>query len=92
MQDGCAEKSFGVNDMRITCCKGCVAPKRYPGCHDRCPEYIEQKAQFNAEKEAQRKKKQISFGITAQRAAAVTKAIKSRRNSFRMLDSRKGAE
>lgn len=78
--------------MRITCCKGCVAPKRYPGCHDRCPEYIEQKAQHNAEVEADRKRKQISFGITAQRTAAVTRAIKSRRNSFRMLDSRKGVE
>lgn len=20
-------------------CKGCVAPKRYPGCHADCPEY-----------------------------------------------------
>lgn len=23
----------------IKCCKGCVPPKRQPGCHDRCPEY-----------------------------------------------------
>ena len=21
----------------IWCCKNCVAPKRYPGCHDHCP-------------------------------------------------------
>ena len=21
------------------CCMGCVAPKRYPGCHDICSEY-----------------------------------------------------
>lgn len=62
--------------MGITCCRNCVAPKRYPGCHDRCQEYIEQKAQHNAEVEADRKRKQISFGITAQRTAAVTRAIK----------------
>ena len=28
----------------IKCCKGCVAPKRHPGCHDTCKEYKEQKA------------------------------------------------
>jgi hypothetical protein len=22
-------------------CKGCEAPKRYPGCHDKCPGYID---------------------------------------------------
>lgn len=24
----------------MKCCKGCVAPKRYPGCSDKCPEYL----------------------------------------------------
>lgn len=22
------------------CCIKCVPPKRYPGCHDRCPEFL----------------------------------------------------
>ena len=30
--------------MKIKCCKDCVAPKRYPGCHGICPEYIYEKA------------------------------------------------
>lgn len=29
--------------MKIKCCKDCVAPKRYPGCHSVCPEYIHEK-------------------------------------------------
>lgn len=24
----------------MKCCKGCVAPKRYPGCSDKCPDYF----------------------------------------------------
>lgn len=26
------------------CCHYCVAPKRHPGCHSQCKDYIEQKA------------------------------------------------
>ena len=31
-------------------CKGCVAPKRFSGCHDVCPEYLkfkDDKLQYN---------------------------------------------
>lgn len=28
---------------KITCCRYCVAPKRHIGCHETCPEYLEQK-------------------------------------------------
>lgn len=34
----------------IWCCKECVAPKRYPGCHDHCTEYIDQKAKHDKER------------------------------------------
>ena len=44
--------------MAIKCCNGCVAPKRYPGCHSHCPEYIEAKAKHDEEKAAERKKKE----------------------------------
>lgn len=30
--------------MGIKCCKGCVPPNRYPGCHDECEKYKEEKA------------------------------------------------
>ena len=65
--------------MPISCCKGCVPPKRNPYCHASCQEY-------NAEKEAHEKRKAeysgdavIKSGLTAQKAAAVTKALKKRK-------------
>ena len=39
--------------MRINyfeCCYKCVAPKRYPGCSGKCPEYVEARAKFDADK------------------------------------------
>ena len=29
----------------------CVAPKRHPGCHDHCPEFLEYKEKYYAEKD-----------------------------------------
>lgn len=36
--------------MKIKCCKDCVAPKRRPGCHGVCPEYLYEKALWEEEK------------------------------------------
>lgn len=36
--------------MKIKCCKDCVAPKRHPGCHGVCPEYIHEKELWEEEK------------------------------------------
>jgi hypothetical protein len=33
--------------MSIISCKDCKPPKRYPGCHDHCPEYLAQKAEHD---------------------------------------------
>lgn len=65
--------------MAIKCCNGCVAPKRHTGCHGHCPEHIEEKAVHDEQMEAERKRKAISHGITAQRTAGVTKALRERR-------------
>ena len=67
--------------MPIKCCKGCVAPKRYPGCHDRCPEYKKEKAEYEQRKAAEDKKKFTDQAIYLQKAEAVAKATKSRRYS-----------
>lgn len=67
--------------MAINCCKGCVAPKRYPGCHGRCPEYLEEKARWDELMAAERKKLDTQYGITSARSEAVGKALKSRRYS-----------
>lgn len=37
--------------MPIKCCKDCVSPTRYPGCHDRCSKYLEEKAKWEEEKQ-----------------------------------------
>ena len=42
----------------ITCCKGCVPPKRHTCCHQYCEEYIEQKAILEKEKKAEREWKE----------------------------------
>ena len=42
---------------RIRCCMGCVPPKRKPGCHGTCREYIEEKAALDEEKRAERKQR-----------------------------------
>lgn len=62
--------------MRITCCNNCVAPKRYPGCHDKCPEYKEQRAEFDKEKEAERKWKEVRGGLIAQQDISYRKNMK----------------
>lgn len=43
---------------RITCCKGCVPPKRHTGCHQYCEEYIEQKVKLEKEKKAEKEWKE----------------------------------
>ena len=64
----------------IYSCKGCE--KRYLGCHSECEEYLTQKAAHDAMREAERKQKEISFGITAQRNASVCKTLKKSRNKY----------
>ena len=39
----------------IRSCNGCVAPKRHPGCHATCEDYLKEKAQDEAERAALRK-------------------------------------
>lgn len=63
----------------IWCCKDCVAPKRHPGCHDRCPEYIEQKAIHEQELEDRRKAKAVQNRLYNQRAEGVRKANSRKR-------------
>ena len=62
--------------MKITCCKDCVAPKRYPGCSDKCPEYKEQRAELDKVKEAERKWKAVRGGLIAQQDISYRKNMK----------------
>ena len=62
--------------MAITCCKGCVAPDRYPGCHSTCSTYIQEKAAYDARMAEHRKSRDIAEGLNAQKFEAVRKAAK----------------
>ena len=57
--------------MAINCCRYCVAPKRHPGCHDRCAKYLEEKAKHDAEKAEADKKRRIEYGLDSQYASSV---------------------
>lgn len=69
--------------MGIKCCINCVAPKRYPGCHDHCTEYTKEKAIHNEEKAVQDKKNAISGGIMAQKLAGINRAKKENRSNWK---------
>lgn len=63
----------------IRCCKNCVQPKRHPGCHSNCPEYLKEKAAYDELKKAADQKCAISAGITAKKLDTFYKSIKRRK-------------
>lgn len=63
----------------ISCCRDCVAPKRHPGCHDKCPEYLEQRARYDELKDAENKRRELKGNLIAQRNEVYYKAMKHRR-------------
>ena len=65
--------------MAIRCCYGCTAPKRYPGCHSHCPEYIAEKDKHDKEKAEADRKKHIEDGLTSQTFKGINKAYKAQR-------------
>ena len=69
--------SYTINHP-IKCCKSCVAPKRHPGCHGHCPEYLAEKAVYEAKKTEMEKQKAIREGLDAQAIASAYRAKKIR--------------
>ena len=73
--------------MKIKCCKDCVAPKRHPGCHGVCPEYLYEKALWEEEKKVIREEEKKVIReehrrfseLYEQRSEGVRKALKHRR-------------
>lgn len=63
----------------IKCCHHCVPPKRHPGCHGTCPDYIEERALYDELKDAADQVKHTQRGIVMQRDEAVRKALKGKR-------------
>lgn len=63
--------------MPIKCCEKCVPPKREPGCHDSCEQYLEEKAEHERRKEEIDRKKRVGNDIYNRRADRVAKALRS---------------
>ena len=64
----------------ISCCRHCVPPKRHTACWDHCPEYLKEKAEYEAVKAELRKKEAIDRGLNAQKYASVNRARKGGKN------------
>lgn len=62
----------------IKCCKDCVAPKRYPGCHSNCPEYLMEKKLWDEQKKII-SEQQAYNNLYEQRSERVRKALKRKR-------------
>ena len=65
--------------MAVTCCYGCVAPKRSPYCHSTCQEYLEARAEHEKEKEKLDRVRDTKCGIQNQKYARVYAAVRKRR-------------
>lgn len=61
-------------------CMNCVAPKRHPGCHGTCPEYLEARAEYDRLKSAYDREQAISASIYSSRTEKVEKALRYKRH------------
>ena len=62
--------------MAISCCRGCVPPKRNPYCHGNCPEYVKEKAAYEARKAEVDKENFVRCGVLSQRLESSYRAMK----------------
>ena len=60
----------------ITCCKECVAPKRYPGCHGHCAEYLGERKEYDKYKARDDLKRKVKNDIYQQRSDNVARAMR----------------
>ena len=73
--------NWGRVKAMIYSCKDCVAPKRHPGCHGSCPEYLAEKAEYDRIKAISDKQRDIACAIIVSRGNKVEKALKNRKRS-----------
>ena len=70
------EKTRFKTTSTISCCHHCVPPKRHTACWGNCPEYLQEKAEYEAIKAERRKQMEIEVGLNAQHRASVKRARK----------------
>lgn len=73
------EQNIRLATTTIECCHYCVAPKRYPGCHGKCPEYLAEKAAYEKRKMAYYGDRKVQAGLDQQRADYIAKVMKEKR-------------
>ena len=71
-----------MKPMRDNPCIGCVAPKRYPGCHAKCIDYIITKAYHNVLVEEDHKKRSLE-AYTSDMTRNNMEKSRKRRNGFK---------
>lgn len=59
----------------IKCCKNCT--KRNTGCHSTCPDYIIEKAFYEAQREERKEKDLVGYGLYNQRDTVFRKYFKA---------------
>ena len=60
----------------MDCCKNCVAPKRHTACWGHCPDYAEERAEYDRKKAIADHEKAVAMGIYYQKSDGVHRAIK----------------
>ena len=63
---------------KINCCKDCIPPKRHPGCHGSCPEYLQERADLDKYKREKRKERIVKEYEDTGLESARIKRAKSR--------------
>lgn len=62
------------------CCHYCVAPKRYPGCSSKCPEYATARAKFESDKARHSSEKEMRLYSTIKIAENKDRVAKKKRD------------
>ena len=61
-------------------CRYCEAPKRHPGCHDKCKEFVEWKAETDQAKREIRKEYLKDVDVRSYMIEGIKKNVKKRRS------------
>lgn len=62
--------------MLFECCRNCVAPKRHPGCHGHCPEYLNDKKASDARRASKLRESSIIGGSYEQQQRQIRSALR----------------
>lgn len=63
----------------IKCCRYCVPPKRHPGCHSKCPDYLKERAEYDQKKAMIDAKRKEDFVMSKSDYIATLQASKMRK-------------